>query len=373
MKIGMLEFLYHHIFLYSLAIVAKESGADVTIFTTKKLYNLVIPLFKDKIKNYRWVIKREDESRTSFLKRVEGIVNKEIDLLFINTIQGNLCFQSITFRPKCKNILVTGRVEEWLGNKYKPNTFRPRGFIGYNMRYFSRKIILRRFNNLLVHTESLKNYVVKKGYKKEVFVFPFTIYNGDVKLKVDFRRIKFIVLGAVDETRRDYILILKIFEKIFKCKNKNIELVLLGRTMGNYGKKIIEYSQQLQKRGVNIKFYNKYVPEDVYYKETISSDIIINPIRLEKYPHGGYTAGMVDAIRYGKPGIYPNGYIVEKRLISSSMFYRDNDDLYHLIKKIINNKIFLENLVIKAKENSEKFSLENMTKYFRENILEKFN
>jgi hypothetical protein len=104
-KIGIVEILYHHIFLYSLASVARESGADVAIFTTKNLYNLVSPLFKDKIKNYRWVIKKEDESRTSFLKLVEGIVNKEIDLLFVNTIQGNSCCQFYSFNPKCKSIL----------------------------------------------------------------------------------------------------------------------------------------------------------------------------------------------------------------------------------------------------------------------------
>jgi len=373
MKIGIVEILYHHVFLYSLASIAKESGADVTIFTTKNLHDLVIPLFKDKINNYRWIIKNEDETIISFLKRIEKVANKEIDLLFINTVQENLCFQSILFKPKCKVILVTGRVEEWVGDKYKPNTFRPRGFVGYNLRYFSRKIILRRYNNLLVHTESLKNYVTKKGCKKEVFVFPFTIYNSEVNLKKDFKNIKFVVLGAVDETRRDYMLILNIFKNITKIKNKNIELVLLGRPIGTYGEKIIDYSRKLQKRGANIKCFNGFIPEDVYIKEIESSDVIINPIKLENYLYGGYTAGMVDAIRHGKPGIYPVGFIVDKKLKSSSLFYYKTDDLYHLIKKIINNKEFLENLAIKAKENSEKFSLENMTKYFRKNILEKYN
>ena len=46
MKIGIIEILTHQVFLYSLASVARESGADVTIFTTKKLYDLVIPLFQ---------------------------------------------------------------------------------------------------------------------------------------------------------------------------------------------------------------------------------------------------------------------------------------------------------------------------------------
>ena len=102
MKIGIIEILYHQVFLYSLASVAKESGADVIIITTKELYNLIIPLFKDKIKNYKWVIKREDESRSLFLKRIEKIVNKEIDLLFVNTIQDDSCNQFYLFKPKCK-------------------------------------------------------------------------------------------------------------------------------------------------------------------------------------------------------------------------------------------------------------------------------
>ena len=373
MKIGIIEILYHQVFLYSLASVARESGADVTIFTTKKLYNLVIPLFKDKIKNYRWVIKREDESRTSFLKRVEGIVNKEIDLLFVNTIQGNSCYQFYSFNPKCKSILVTGRVTEWFGDKLKLISLHPRSSLHYALQYMARKKILPKYNAVIVHTEALKDYVLANRYMKDIFVFSFAIYDGSTSLKMIGEKLKFVVAGSIAEHRRDYDGLLKAFEEMWSHGYNDVRLTILGRPIGEYGERIINWSRSIKENGFDIQFYNGYIPEEIFNREIMSSDIIVNPIRLQNYQYGCFTAGLVEAIMHAKPGIYPDGYIVPKKLLSSSIFYDKINNLGYLIEqKILNNNGgVLEKLSKKARENSEKFSLENMTKYFRKNILEK--
>jgi len=375
MKIGIVEVITHQIFLYTLSLIAKEVGADVTIFTNENLYNLVSPLFKNKIKNYRWIIKREDQSMTSFLKQVEKIANKEIDLLFVNTLGGNLCFQSIFFKPKCKSILVDGSLTEWFENKYKPNTFQPRGFIGYNMRYFSRKVVLRRFNSLVVHAESLKDYVLANGYKKDIFVLPFTIYDGSTPLKIIGKKLKFIVAGMIEEHRRDYDGLLKAFKKIWNHGYKDVNLTILGRPIGEYGEKIINQCRLLKEQGFDVQFYNDYIPEEIYKDEVISADVIINPIKLEYYLYGGFTAGLVGAIMHAKPGIYPANYIVPKELLSSSLFYDEINKLDYLIEQnfLNNNRGILEKLSKNAKENSEKYSLQQLTITFRDLCRRIFN
>jgi len=368
MKIGIIEILYHQVFLYSLASVAKESGADVTIFTTKKLYNLLIPLFKDKIKNYKWVIKREAESRTSFLKRVEGIANKEIDLLFVNTIQDDSCDQFYFFKPKCKNILVTGRVTEWFGDKFKFILLHPRSSLYYNLRCILRKKILTKYDAVIVHTESLKDYALKNGYMKDIFVLPFAIYNGSTSLKRIEKKLKFVVTGSIAKHRRDYDGLLKAFEEIWNHGHKDVCLTVLGRPIGEYGERIISRCRLIKEQGFDIQFYNEYIPEEIFNREIMSSDIIVNPIRLKNYRYGLYTAGLVEAIMHAKPGIYPDGYIIPKRLLSSSLFYDGIDKLDYLVEHnfLNNNRGILKKLSKNAKENSEKYSLQEITIAFKD-------
>lgn len=368
MKIGIVEILYHQVFLYSLASVARESGADVTIFTTKKLYNLVIPLFTDRIKNYRWVIKRENESRTSFLKRVEKIANKEIDLLFVNTIQGNSCYPFYFFNPKCKSILVTGRVTEWFGDKFKLISFNLKSLLNCNLQCILRKKILTKYEAVIVHTETLKDYALAKGYMKDIFVLPFTVYNSITPLKRIEKKLKFVVTGSIAKHRRDYDGLLKAFEETWNHSHKDVCLTLLGQPIGEYGERIINRCRLMKEQGFDIQFYNEYIPEEIFNREITSSDIIVNPIRLQNYRYGCFTAGLVGAIMHAKPGIYPAGFIVPKELLSSSLFYGGINKLDYLIEqKILNNdRGILEKLSKNAKENSEKYSLQEITIAFKD-------
>lgn len=128
----------------------------------------------------------------------------------------------------------------------------------------------------------------------------------------------------------------------------------------------------MKEQGFGIKFYNEYIPEEVFKPEIVASDLIINPIKLETYQYGGVTGGFVEAIRQGKPGIYPTGYIVLKEVETSSLCYERIEELPNLIEnKILNNRESLEKLSKNAIINSEKFSLQQVTNYFRESVVKK--
>ena len=100
--------------------------------------------------------------------------------------------------------------------------------------------------------------------------------------------------------------------------------------------------------------------------------MVICPIKQETYPYGGFTAGLVEAIRHAKPGVYPNGYIVPNELLSSSLFYDKIEELPKLIENnFLNSAVFLGNLLKNTRANSEKFSLQHVSNYFQESILQK--
>ena len=85
-EIGILEIRRHIPILYSFSKICKLNNTNVTIFTTKKLFNRIVT-YLDNWKDYNIILKKDRETIHSFIKRVETICNKNnIDLLFINTI-----------------------------------------------------------------------------------------------------------------------------------------------------------------------------------------------------------------------------------------------------------------------------------------------
>ena len=67
----------------------KTKNTSVTLFTTKKIFSQVTTRLKN-TNDYTLILKEENEGIGSYLKRVETICNKDIDILFVNTIQESL-------------------------------------------------------------------------------------------------------------------------------------------------------------------------------------------------------------------------------------------------------------------------------------------
>ena len=105
-NIGILETHFHVKFLYTMMRICKIKDTNVTVFTTQKIYSRIETYLDEKSK-YEIILKEDSESLGTFLKRVEKICNKKIDLLFINTIQMSSINipPYISFKPKVKMIL----------------------------------------------------------------------------------------------------------------------------------------------------------------------------------------------------------------------------------------------------------------------------
>lgn len=376
-KVGILEFLYHHIFLYSLASVARKSGAEVTIFTTENLYHLVAPLFGNESEDYRWFIRFSQEGLRAFLKRVEKIASTELDLLFVNTLQGGApdWLTYWTFAPKCKTVLVTGRITDWFGDSYRLAPQRDiKGLLHHNTQRFVTRRTLPRYDGIVVHTETMKDYALRHRYDKDVFVLPFSVFEGSPPGNGNSGKVKFVVTGKISDYRRDYDELLDAFEKLWSSGRSEISLTLLGWPQGSYGERIIGRCRLLKQRGFNIRFFEHYIPEEIFMDEIADADVLINPIKPDTYIHGMFMSGLVEAIRHAKPGIYPLGYTVPEAFLSSSLFYNRIEELPELIaNNFLDNPRFLKELSRQAVANSEAYSLERISDYFKDTVLERMS
>ncbi|GAI85414.1 unnamed protein product, partial [marine sediment metagenome] len=78
-QIGILELHYHVKYLYTKAKICKTKETNVTIFTTKEIYEKLTTYLKN-TSEYDFVLKEKDESINSFLKKVKKICDEKIDL-----------------------------------------------------------------------------------------------------------------------------------------------------------------------------------------------------------------------------------------------------------------------------------------------------
>ena len=369
-------------FFYTMARICKTKDTNVTLFTTNKIFSL-IEKHLEKKDQYNIILKEENESINSFLKRVERICNEEIDILFINTIQESLkdLPHYFRFKPKCKMILTIHNVNAFLSKKITVNIKKPlRTLDTILSSIIIQKNVLPKFNGIVVYP-SIKNYIVtNKMYSKEVFTLPFTFYDEKKSRKADKqdKKIKFVVAGAIEKQRRDYDFVLDTFENLFKKFPNDISLCLLGRPVGNYGQQIIKRCKKIKEKGYDIQFFEEFVPEETFSKILMKSTIIFSPTRLEtrglgviKETYGISKASGVlsEAIQHGKPSIVPSELNIMKELRSSTLNYDSQEKLENIIENLIVDRKKLEDTKKEAFKNSKHFSLDILQKYFTDEIL----
>jgi len=386
-NIGILEFHCHVRFLYTLAKVCKTKQTKVTIFTNNDLYSKLKTYIKD-TSDYEIVLKKENEGIKNFLKRVEKICNERIDLLFINTFQLT-CFylpRYISFNPKCKTIFTIHTVNAWLKPKIVFDYKQMLRTIDTNISSFiGPRLMLPRYSAVNVIYPTLKEYIVNEtNYKEPVYTIPFGYFDEETfedKSSKD-EKIRFVITGQIEEHRRDYDTIIDAFEKILEKYNDKIEFILLGYPVGKYGKKIIRRCKDLKEKKYNVTFFESFVPEKEYNDSMKKVDFIILPIKIKSKGMGiipeyyGITkgnAGIFDGIQYAKPMIVPEEFNIVKELKSSTLSYKNSEDLEKTLSDLIENKNNIKKLKQKSFENSKNFSLNVLQGYFEKEILSKID
>lgn len=369
MRIGIVEFLYHQIFLLTLIRIFRKLGFQLEVFTTRAIKEQVIFYLNEEEKNgIVWYFSDVFSSRRVFFKFINRRSAK-FDVIFYNTLQGRTSYHYWDyFRfiwPRCKSILVAGRTTESFESPIKmafsshQPSFKRR--VGIFLNQWMRIIMRMRFDGMVVHTESYLKYGKSYNYNKPMFIIPFALKEDKEnakEIKTD-GNIRFVISGGVSDVRRDYKTVLQAFEQLESKYFKKISLILLGRAQSDYARDIIRLSNDLNDKGVCIKYFTDWVPESVWHKTLLNSEVCICPVRLETHRYGGYTSGVCDAIRYGKPLICVEGYEILSDLKSSTSFYNNADELRRVLQdNFFENPSRYAALSKIARANSEKFSVD---------------
>lgn len=378
-KIAIVEIYHgHHVFVHTLASVLLKLGYEVTVFCTESIYRDLVILTDQSKLNIKWVTKDDEQTDFRFLSKIKKQLNKNFDLVFFNTIQGRkIAYFYLFMRLKVRSIVVAGRISEFFTFRYKIFGFKTiRELLHHNYTRFFLQKCLPFYDAMLIHTDQAKKLALDSGYSKRLLSLPFSLYKGERSLK-DSKIIKFVVTGSINEKSRDHIGLLDSFHNLW-LEGYDFSLTILAgvrldenRPGQAYVRKVLKRMNLIKEEGFDITFFPKWISEEDYLKEAKKADFFISPLNKDYYFHGELTSCIVECIRQGRPGIYPEGYLPDPNLSSSSIHYKSMGKLKGLIITLLESKEMIEELDKGAEENSVFYNLDNTCKRFR-NELEGF-
>lgn len=346
-QIGILNLSSHENYVRDVEEIATEVGS-VTIFTTPDIYKRVKNSSRFDESPNQWVVKNHSESERGYLSRVEQRINEKVDFLIVFPFYGDIFdyISYVGFDPCCEYLLYSFDLNGMIGRN---PTLTPKV---YNyLKYPLKKAILRRIDRLLVEFSPIAEYAASEKLSVDIESFTPVLYSNpeDLDSSIGEQRpnsITVTIPGMIDSTRRDYDEVLEALNNLPKERIGRIELILLGKPVGDYGATVIERAKRLRSDGMDLEYYKDWIPTDTFAEKLNTTDLLVSPLHrqrpidgfIEQYGRSKGTGVISDAISYATPLLLPSWFEVPKRTKSGIHTYRDSTDLRSIIIDLIENE-----------------------------------
>ncbi len=376
MKIGILEIMPvgHYTLVDSVArIFASDEQNKVYIFTQTEGAEVLAPIVKE-LRNVEIFSLKENQSIKDFFCEISA---HNLDRLYIITLEKY--FPDIySFNFNCPIHLFIHNIDSWFQanlnysfyNFFKHFSLSPKIIYYFKTSFIypiqRKKIISKVYESggkFVVLNSIIKKELSKFVKNDLIDVIPFSVYNRNLEDNSTNNKIPRVCIpGLLSFTRRDYISLFNILENDLEFFKERIEIDLLGGiSYTEQGEKIIEKAEKLISKGMKIIYYNKkFVPLSEFDHQLTKADIILGNMHViqNKFSKYGKTkeSGIIfTMIRCGKPGILPADYALINELKTSTIVFKDYDDLDKILRDLIQNPRRIGELKKEALNNSNKF------------------
>lgn len=156
---------------------------------------------------------------------------------------------------------------------------------------------------------------------------------------VDNDVIRIVIPGAVSQSRRDYY---SFFEKIKKFQNinKNYELIFLGKASGEELRRLKSIVDKIP-QFIKIQYFEDKIKQAEFDELILKADVLYCPIQTktyffsqqEIYGRTKMSGNIGDAVKYGKPAIFPSTYPSDLEFI-----IKEKKDLQNQFSEVKNQK-----------------------------------
>jgi len=361
--------------------IFKKCGYTVSLFLSNRIWSLIKEYVNvDYLEEL--IVFQDNETFKDVSGRIIGSINNhKIDITIIPRFQANNInevFKYIKFFKNYNVIVGIFNYTRWFA--YIP----PIRFNGWKIikrslirdwlychlvfKYISAYFV----SEIHRDSENPLKKIINKRTKKKVFDFPFktsnTFYNPDFEYEYPI----FVIPGKIDKERRDYFLILKMFENK-EIINLKWKLILLGRPDGRYGKLVIEKSRSINDLigKKKIIYFDKYISRYRFEGNILSSTHILAPIVKSGYKMGKDSGAIYDVFKYNKIGIFNNSYFYDKDLLDAKAVirYKDNEELVNIFIKIIKKEYNYSEIKMYFRDVNKYLSLKIYIDYFKQSII----
>ena len=340
-----------------------EEESVITLFTLFKCsgYKVSLLLSATVWKRIKYHVNKDDielltvyEDGNSFIdiyENIKQLINdNNIDLLIIPrflSVSYKETNKYIDFFNEYKVIVGVAGYGRWL------SLFPPIRFNGW--RIIQRSIILDWLYCHLVfkyisfcfvseihrHSDNPLKKTIQRKTGKKVLDFPFKIMGNNYNPSTEYDFPVFVIPGSIQKERRDYMKVLNIFSDP-SIKKYQWKLILLGRPIGNYGKKVLEIAENINRLlgEKRIEYIKEYVTKDEYDRYMNISTHILAPLMKAEYEYGKDSGALYDVFKYNKIGIFDDSYFYDANLIEKKVIltYTDDDEFKSLLFQVIKKK-----------------------------------
>ena len=360
LTVGIYERTYHPIYLYTNALLAIKNNCRVIIFSNESnCHDLLYLLDKSKHKYIELIKKNEDESEYSFLSRISKSYFRDIETLFINSIQGGIKEHQLPFLL----INLPSRVVLSIHNPLQWQEIENIFSIKNLLEFCIKTLILKRVDHILVVASKIKKALEEEKYfkNKKVHYIPFALpINTDLNKKnKNDGYLQLIFPGQFNASRRNFNLLLEILACLPEV-DKKINITFLGSISDD--SKVYTKLKRFENNNVKITLPSTSFRSQKDYEKIIqNADIIVGCINIDFYNKFKESGIIYDAIRYGLPLIINKGIIIPEEIKDSTLFYNDGEQFTKILAHLYSD---LDNYHLKAQLNSNKFSSEKYIENF---------
>lgn len=354
---------FHYFILNSIIQICNVSKNHVEVYAPQKAINEMRIYMKDDFNKVEWVPIPwcnyvGDSNRGEFNEELLCDLSKKIaENPFLDKII--TCSSEYKYHLY-KTLYINAKYADVIALIHNVNAiFRSKKF------NYEKYMLFKKVDAYAVLGEQLKEEIEKnKLTRKKVYVFPIIHNKEQSEIRVqNERKTRFVVVGHVQKERKNYNLILDSFEKLRNSYDE-IQLTILGSTETEYGKRIVERCKELRRRGMDIKWFDGFVPtkEFKYYME--KADYLLGAVEVftntsesnEIYGVTKMTGVETDMIEYALPGIIPSQLKIQTDLKNCVLTYEREEQLFDVLKKSLdsNKKHELkQNAILCARKHSK--------------------
>jgi hypothetical protein len=351
LRVGVIEPGNHTDSLHDLCkVFHTDPGISVTAFVSGSVFRELAA--QEYHRGMTWLVAEPGTSTERFLAESRNAL-AALDVLILNTVHRH----AAAYADLRLEVLTILRVHNVHYEMNRRCPFSPRSLIGAtgaDLRYLARLYLLERdwrhARRLAarVHFVSfvdpaLEAYARARGIVDPGRVFPplpLQVPEPRFRKPAPGSPLRVTIPGAVDLRRKDYLLVARALRRVAPALSAPFELVFLGAP-GPGARRVTEPLEGLSRRHPRFSFasFPGRVSQDAFDAVMTGTDLLLAPIHRihyfkgcrEVYGRSKISGSLLDAVRFLKPCILPEHYVLDPGRQGLFLPYRDAGQLEALL------------------------------------------